>query len=361
MTDYSRLGLGAIDTHEVDPIAEAEVYMAYGRDAQAEEILKEALSKDPQRHEIAVKLLEIYASRRDTVSFETQASEIYAALSGKQTPLWEKVAEMGRGIDPENPLYQFKGSGDAFPVAPDESPYPSTAEALREMSMDDFAESRDAGGDTAFSTNTVDDLFTDAADIAHAEESAPSVSDDLGDVIDFQMDMDTLNQDADDLAVMDLDLQTGETQNQATDEVDDAFPAFDMSDFASPEAPPANQIASNRTPFDEHEQPESQPMADLDFSGIDLELSEPAPTAPLIENIEMEMPPAAVEHLGDSSDREEDIDPEIVEEVNTKLDLAKAYLEMGDKEGAREILEEALQEGNRAQKTLARDLLASSA
>jgi pilus assembly protein FimV len=361
MTDFSRLGLGAIDTHEVDPIAEAEVYMAYGRDAQAEEILKEALNRDSGRHEIALKLLEIYASRGDTGAFETQASEIYAALSGEPTPLWQKVTDLGRSIDPTNPLYQFKGSGDAFPVVPDESPYPSTAEALREMSMDDFAESRDAGGDTAFSTNTVDDLFTDAADIAHAEESAPSVSDDLGDVIDFQMDMDTLNQDADDLAVMDLDLQTGETQNQATDEVDDAFPAFDMSDFASPEAPPANQIASNRTPFDEHEQPESQPMADLDFSGIDLELSEPAPTAPLIENIEMEMPPAAVEHLGDSSDREEDIDPEIVEEVNTKLDLAKAYLEMGDKEGAREILEEALQEGNRAQKTLARDLLASSA
>src|SRR5205823_22765 len=49
-SDFSREGLGNIDTDEVDPIAEAEVYLAYGRDAQAEEILKDALKKDPQRH-----------------------------------------------------------------------------------------------------------------------------------------------------------------------------------------------------------------------------------------------------------------------------------------------------------------------
>jgi len=100
LTDFSRLGLGAIDTHEVDPIAEAEVYMAYGRDAQAEEILKEALIKDPSRHEIALKLLEIYAARKDTVAFETVASELYAGMGGQGTPVWQRAAEMGRSIDP---------------------------------------------------------------------------------------------------------------------------------------------------------------------------------------------------------------------------------------------------------------------
>ncbi len=49
---------------EVDPLAEAEVYIAYGRDAQAEEILKEALAKNPGREEIQFKLLEIYAARK---------------------------------------------------------------------------------------------------------------------------------------------------------------------------------------------------------------------------------------------------------------------------------------------------------
>ena len=37
---------------EVDPIAEAEVYIAYGRETQAEEILREALKRQPERQAI---------------------------------------------------------------------------------------------------------------------------------------------------------------------------------------------------------------------------------------------------------------------------------------------------------------------
>ncbi|HEY8242227.1 MAG TPA: FimV/HubP family polar landmark protein, partial [Casimicrobiaceae bacterium] len=72
-SDFSREGLGNIDTDEVDPIAEAEVYLAYGRDAQAEEILKDALKKDPQRQEIYLKLLEIHAQHNKPSAFETVA------------------------------------------------------------------------------------------------------------------------------------------------------------------------------------------------------------------------------------------------------------------------------------------------
>jgi pilus assembly protein FimV len=111
LTDFSQAGLGTIDTHDVDPIAEAEVYMAYGRDAQAEEILKEAVGKNPDRHEIRVKLLEIYAARRNTSAFETVAGDLYAALGSKPHPLWDKACEMGRSIDPTNPLYGGVQSG----------------------------------------------------------------------------------------------------------------------------------------------------------------------------------------------------------------------------------------------------------
>lgn len=50
--------------------------MAYGRDAQAEEILLEAMQKDPQRLAIHAKLLEIYANRKSVKQFETLASEL---------------------------------------------------------------------------------------------------------------------------------------------------------------------------------------------------------------------------------------------------------------------------------------------
>ena len=102
--DFSQTGPGTIDTDEVDPVAEADVYMAYGRDAQAEEILIEALRKDPHRTAIHAKLLEIYSNRKSVKQFDTLASELYAQTGGVGAE-WEKVAAMGVALDPENPLY----------------------------------------------------------------------------------------------------------------------------------------------------------------------------------------------------------------------------------------------------------------
>lgn len=103
-SEFSQTGPGTIDTDEVDPVAEADVYMAYGRDAQAEEILLEALQKDPQRTAIHAKLLEIYANRKSLKQFETLATELYAQTGGVGAE-WEKVCAMGGRLDPENPLY----------------------------------------------------------------------------------------------------------------------------------------------------------------------------------------------------------------------------------------------------------------
>lgn len=58
---------------DVDPVAEADVYLAYGRDQQAEEILLEALRLHPDRLPVRLKLLEIYAQRPDAARFEAAA------------------------------------------------------------------------------------------------------------------------------------------------------------------------------------------------------------------------------------------------------------------------------------------------
>ncbi|MFB0935994.1 MAG: FimV/HubP family polar landmark protein [Propionivibrio sp.] len=106
-TDFSQAGPGSIDTDEVDPVAEADVYMAYGRDAQAEEILLEARQKDPKRLAILLKLLEIYSGRKDVKQFETLATDLYGETGGVG-PDWDKAAAMGRVLDPGNPV--FRGS-----------------------------------------------------------------------------------------------------------------------------------------------------------------------------------------------------------------------------------------------------------
>jgi len=93
---------------DVDPVAEADVYLAYGRDLQAEEILKEAMRTSPMRVAIHAKLMEIYAKRRDSKAFETIAIEAFNLTHGSG-PEWAYITEMGRELDPANPMYQPGG------------------------------------------------------------------------------------------------------------------------------------------------------------------------------------------------------------------------------------------------------------
>ncbi|MBX3609084.1 MAG: fimbrial protein FimV [Hydrogenophaga sp.] len=101
---------------DVDPVAEADVYLAYGRDLQAEEILKEAMRSTPTRVAIHTKLLEIYAKRRDARAFEVVASEAFGLTQGEGAE-WERACELGRELDPSNPLYQPGGHPVAKAVA----------------------------------------------------------------------------------------------------------------------------------------------------------------------------------------------------------------------------------------------------
>jgi pilus assembly protein FimV len=118
LTDFSQSGVGGmIDSHDVDPIAEAEVYMAYGRDAQAEEILKDAIQKDPERQELKLKLLEIYQTTNNKAAFESLAADVYANV-GPNDQTWSKVVAMGQKLDPENSLYQMPALDDPATAAP---------------------------------------------------------------------------------------------------------------------------------------------------------------------------------------------------------------------------------------------------
>ncbi|MDM0043584.1 FimV/HubP family polar landmark protein [Variovorax dokdonensis] len=105
-----------LDTGDVDPVAEADVYLAYGRDLQAEEILREALRINPDRTAIHLKLLEIHAKRRDLRAFEAQATEV-RKLTGGTGSDWTRAVELGRDLDPGNPLYQSAPTPARAPAA----------------------------------------------------------------------------------------------------------------------------------------------------------------------------------------------------------------------------------------------------
>lgn len=89
----------------MDPVTEAEAYLAYGRLQQAEDILRKGLQTEPDRISIHMKLLEIYAKQIDPLQFEAVAVRVQE-LTGGAGEDWDKVCAMGLTIDPGNNLYQ---------------------------------------------------------------------------------------------------------------------------------------------------------------------------------------------------------------------------------------------------------------
>lgn len=123
-----------LDANEVDAIAEADVYIAYGRDEQAEEILLDALKHHPERQALRVKLLEIYLARKDTQKFGAVAAEMRVMTHG-QGQEWMQAALMGQQLDPGNLLYggapvPVTVIGAAQKVAPPVAALPVTAAAV---------------------------------------------------------------------------------------------------------------------------------------------------------------------------------------------------------------------------------------
>lgn len=94
---------------EVDPLAEAEVYLAYGRDKQAEDILNQGLDLHPDRQDIALALLKIYAERKDKIAFEQLTIKMELADEKMDDATWEEVRSLGQTIDPKNKQYWAKG------------------------------------------------------------------------------------------------------------------------------------------------------------------------------------------------------------------------------------------------------------
>ncbi|PAS98034.1 MAG: hypothetical protein CGU28_02600 [Candidatus Dactylopiibacterium carminicum] len=385
-TDFSQSGISAIDAdEEVDPVAEADVYMAYGRDAQAEEILLDAIKNDPSRAAVYVKLLEIYAQRRSLKQFENVATDLYAQTNG-QGDDWAKAAALGARLDPQNPLYK-SGQGEAAAQAP---VIPDVPEELSEPATPAVSFGTDNVSQVCATWTVPGDIsqFNDGAPAADERNSAAVVPEALN--LDFNLDLDTPS--SEDLPtqmesrdppsvpkpVVDL---AEDPESQVTTQGAGAPLEFDIG-FDEPELQPApvHKPAPQPAPAPVVEQAapaefdlglesasDRAPLAEVDlektnFDGslldFDFELGEETNIKPTIdlsgvnlgEAEPIEVPRAPVEPIQD------DID--LNDEVSTKLELARAYEEMGDVEGARELLEEVIADGGENQRQQAQGILA---
>ena len=110
----------------LDAVAEADVYLAYGRDAQAEEILREALSVTPNKVELHQKLLDIFVLRGDSEAF-AQVAQTMSTYLDSQGPQWLRVCEMGALLDSKNPLFHNHASPDSLRSGGQSAPAPMPA------------------------------------------------------------------------------------------------------------------------------------------------------------------------------------------------------------------------------------------
>src|SRR3569833_624817 len=103
---------------EIEPVVEADVYLAYRRYQQAEALILAALALQPQRLELKVKLLEIYYAARNTESFRSVAESLHNDLwQNPDDALWQRVVTMGAELLPDHILFAG-GAGAKVPGAP---------------------------------------------------------------------------------------------------------------------------------------------------------------------------------------------------------------------------------------------------
>jgi pilus assembly protein FimV len=105
--DSGDIGLLEGDS-DSDPLTEADVFIAYGRIQQAEDIVQNALRKNPENKDLKLKLLEIYHAAGNVAAFDSNAEGFRKTLD-PDDPRWEKVAYMGYELSPDNPVYKSGG------------------------------------------------------------------------------------------------------------------------------------------------------------------------------------------------------------------------------------------------------------
>lgn len=355
-SQFSSTGMGmAAHQETVDPVVEADTFLAFGRDAQAEEILLEALKTEPQRQAIHMKLLSIYAARKSTSRFESVTKDL-RALTGGEGADWEKAVAMGAALDPENALYA-SASSTAQAEAPADAAMTSTT-ILRTATVviDQPPALAAAAAPAAESALDFDlDIGTTGAESAAAASAAPAAEPEASG-LDFDLDLGAP------IATPSAD-STPQAATASADvvlDIDFDMPAKESAppSAAKLEAPPAVAAAdSGGIDFDfDLGTSDSAAPAPLPEMSIDTPAAAPEP-APLDLgglSLELDTPPVSTA-VPEPAAADLPDNPEVV----TKLELAAAYAEMGDTDGARELFQEALAEGSPAQQKVARAKLDS--
>ncbi|MGE0486136.1 MAG: FimV/HubP family polar landmark protein [Gammaproteobacteria bacterium] len=177
VTDVPAAAVTELPTREdeEDPLEEINVYLAYERFDQAEELVKRVIEQYPDRHEYKLRLLEVYYSANDRSAYETAARQLHEAV-GEDDTLWPSAVAMWTEMSPERELFAAGGDSEA-------SSAPQEVKSFVDITGDTIGET-EVGADTVAHAPGGDDDGLDfdlGADDGDADEAVLDLTASAGD------------------------------------------------------------------------------------------------------------------------------------------------------------------------------------
>ena len=292
------------DQSEIDPISEADVYLAYGRYQQAEELMRYVINDQPDRDECKLKLLEIFYSNANNHAFESYANELAKAGKKDDVEFWAKVSEMGSQICQDSTLFSSEVKG--FPSKENSIFEKMTASIvdLDDIKNNELTDIKEHN----FSLSSFGETFNNEA---VKEVLQPA---------DILLDYDSIS--------YENEFIDEQQNNQSID--------YDLSTIAP------NTEESSKTLGIIVSKAQDVKVND-EFESFDFYFDKP------ISGLNGE-------DLGQQGGIEV-FDLTDMDESETKLDLAKAYIDMSDTDAAKDMACEVLEKGSAEQKKVAQALL----
>ncbi|BAU57718.1 probable type IV pilus assembly FimV-related transmembrane protein [Halorhodospira halochloris] len=345
-----------------DPLDLAEDYIADDEFNNARQILERGIHREPHRADLRLKLLDVLANLNERDAFMDQAQELYDRTRSDSDPVWQTALNIGRRFAPDSPLFGGLAAGAATAAAAaDGDPYGARDNDLAGEGEDDLDskpdlealdlgfDDEDEGQQSAGADDDFDRRLDEAFGGEDDQEPEPAMQQDpeqsaaAQDAADdlFGQGEDDADSGYDELEEMDIDGLLSEEGFDDESEPDQQPAAGDA------EAEPADQGAADGESgddFDEllgatEQQAESEQTEQAADSDADTEESSADEEDELPDDDELSLGPGE----GDQSD--------------TMLDLARAYIDLGDEASAREMLEEVIEKGTESQRESAREIL----
>lgn len=353
-----------IDQGEIDPISEADVYLAYGRYQQAEELVRHAINDFPERNDCKLKLLEIFHVTENKKAFETYAAKL--AESGKKDdlPFWAKVTDMAHQIIPDSNL--FSAAAASFDPATNASPDAATVNLEKRDTPFKGAEKPDQLDYPAAEDSISPDFHQETDNVLDFDLTSFTAKEDIieGDQknntsIDFDSNLLPVDNAAIKATEDDLSLAEDNIVNFNFNALADnnSHIADDLRNNESIEFNISSDVAETKINEMEFSPKEDYPGFDFSFddvSGLNGRDNKKRESDDVKFNFALDMP------LDDPTVQENDFgvsDLTDMDELETKLDLARAYIDMGDADSAKDIVNEVLEKGTAEQQKIAQTLM----